>query len=259
MFIKAMLLDRNDWIAREQLFKRAVGAQRLDCGCEHHQYGWMLQHVGRVHEAVEQLREANDMLALYVYTPLTLAEALVADGKADEAREFYGAAESLAPKPSFANWIAYSEAAASGDQRALLNPKLPISAALRSALIQGYGALASGDAAAKARAVQSLTALPAEEQDDRVAHLLGALGANHEALEVAARWAEADFPGPAILWYRDMRGALSDPAFPALAARLGLMNYWKQTRTMPDVCKEPAAPHFCTMLQGSGRRPTSAT
>ena len=40
----------------------------IDCGCEDHQNGWMLVNVGRVAEGVEQLRQANDMLALYVYT-----------------------------------------------------------------------------------------------------------------------------------------------------------------------------------------------
>src|SRR5688500_11671170 len=42
LWIKSMLIDRHDWIGRESLLKRAVAARRLDCGCEHHQYGWML-------------------------------------------------------------------------------------------------------------------------------------------------------------------------------------------------------------------------
>ena len=248
LFIHAMLLKQNDWLGREKLLKRAVGAQRLDCGCEHHQYGWMLHQVGRLNDAIEQLREADDMLALYLYTPLTLADALVADGKADEARQYYAAAESLAAEPTMAGWIAYSEAASSGDVKALSNPQLPISPATRAALIEGYRALRSGDTEAKLRAVKSLTGLPQEEQDEQVAHLLGALGANHQAFELAVRWAEKEFPGPAILWYRDMRGTLADPRFPALVARLGLLNYWKQTKTRPDVCNEPSTPRFCAMI-----------
>ena len=71
LYIKSMVVDRHDWIGREDLLKRAIAARRLDCGCEYHQYGWMLVNVGRMAEAVEQLHQANDMLALYVYTPLT--------------------------------------------------------------------------------------------------------------------------------------------------------------------------------------------
>ena len=70
LYIKSMLVERHDWLGRESLLKRAVAARRLDCGCEYHQYGWMLMNVGRIAEAVERLRQANDMLALYVYTPL---------------------------------------------------------------------------------------------------------------------------------------------------------------------------------------------
>jgi len=91
-YIKSMLVDRHDWLTRENLLKRAVAARRLDCGCEHHQYGWMLLNVGRVAEALEQLRQADDMLALYVYTPLTLAEGLAVAGKTDEAKTFFDAA-----------------------------------------------------------------------------------------------------------------------------------------------------------------------
>ena len=35
-----------------------------------------------------------------------------------------------------------------------------------------------------------------------------------------------------------MRRTLDDPGFPALATQLGLMKYWKATRTKPDACNE---------------------
>src|SRR4030095_4303586 len=100
-YIKSMLLDRHDWIGREELLKRAVGARRLDCGCEHHPYGSLLQNVGRTAEAIEQLHQANDMLALYVYTPWTLAGALVSAGRFDEAKSYFDAAIDLAPHRDF--------------------------------------------------------------------------------------------------------------------------------------------------------------
>jgi hypothetical protein len=81
-----------------------------------------------------------------------------------------------------------------------------------------------------------------------VARLLSDLGAHHEAFEIAARLAQDEYPGPSLFWYPSMRGALSDPAFPALTAKLGLMNYWKTAHVRPDVCKEQAPPPFCRLI-----------
>ncbi len=248
LWIKSLLIDRHDWTGRETLLKRAVAARRLDCGCEHHQYGWMLANVGRIADAVDQLRQADDMLALYVYTPLTLAEALVAAGNPDDAKQYYDAAIKLAPDAAFANEIAVSEAIATRDATALLNPKLPISDELRAGLVSGYRALASGDGGAKAQAAQTLIALRQDQQNDGVAMLLADLGADHAAFQIAARLAAREYPGPSLFWYRGMRRTLADPGFPALAGQLGLMQYWKTNHVRPDVCSEQAPPPFCRMI-----------
>jgi tetratricopeptide (TPR) repeat protein len=248
LYIKSMLVEPHDWLGRESLLKRAVAARRLDCGCEYHQYGWMLTDVGRIAEAVERLRQANDMLALYVYTPLTLADALVAAGNAEEAKSYYNAAIDLAPDSGFAKRIMVTKATRTGDAEALRDPDLPIAAELRAALQKAYGAVASGDAGAKAEAVQALLALPEGQQGDTVARLLANLGAAHEAFQVATRLATTKYHGPALFWYRDMRATLSDPGFPAVAVQLGLMNYWKTSHTRPDVCTEKNAPPFCRMI-----------
>lgn len=248
LYIKAMLFDRSDWVVREGLFKRAVAARRLDCGCEHHQYGWLLLSVGRVAEALEQLHQANDMLALYIYTPLWLAKALVVADKPEEAKAAFDAAAALAPDPDLAGSLMMSKAAETGDLEALADSKLPFPPEQRAALLKGYRAAASGDAAAKADAVRTLLALPPEQQTDPVARLLAGFGATHEALGVATRLASRYFPGPTIFWHPRMRATLSDPGFPAVAEKVGLMKYWKKTRTRPDVCKEAAPPPFCRMI-----------
>ena len=248
LWIKSLLVDERDWTAREDLLKRAVAARRLDCGCEHHQYGAMLLKVGRVGASVEQLRQADDMLALYVYTPLSLASALVAAGKPEEAKRYFDAAISLAPDSDFADGIAVSRAIKTSDTKSVLDPKLPIPAKLRAALLQGYRALASQNASDKAQAVQAILALPEDQQNDATASLLADLGATHAAFQIASRLATRDSPAPSIFWYPSMRGALSDPGFPAVAAQLGLMRYWKTTHAKPDVCAEKAPPPFCGMI-----------
>jgi tetratricopeptide (TPR) repeat protein len=249
LYIKSMLVDRHDWLGRESLLKRAVAARRLDCGCEHHQYGWMLLNVGRVADSVDELRQANDMLALYVYTPLTLAQSLLAAGKRDEARTYFDAAIELAPDSGFAAGLSAYKAAQTGDIGLLLDPSLPISAATRAALLKGYRAAGSPNAAARAAAIQALLALPQDQQDEAVARVLADLGADHEAFLVATRLATTEeYPGPSLFWYRNMRGTLNDPGFPAVAEQLGLMKYWRATRTRPDVCNEKGPPPFCRLI-----------
>ncbi|RYZ72818.1 MAG: hypothetical protein EOP91_07070 [Lysobacteraceae bacterium] len=249
LYIKSMVVDRHDWIGREALLKRALAARRLDCGCEYHQYGWMLVNVGRTAEALEELHRANDMLALYVHTPLTLADALVTAGKPGEAIAFYDAAIDLAPDAAFAKRLTSYKAMDSRDTALLADPALPLPTQLRAALLEGERALASADPAARAHAVQTLLALEERQQWEAVPKLLADLGANHEAFLVASRIATTrEYPGPSLFWDRSLRSTLSDPGFPAVARQLGLLDYWKTGRTRPDVCNEKQAPPFCSMI-----------
>ena len=252
LWIKSLLIDEHDWSGRESLLKRAVAARSLDCGCEHHQYGEMLLQVGRVAEAVEQLRQANDMLALYVYTSFSLANALVVAGKPEEAKPYYDAATDLASDPGFVDRIAVREALESGGYdaraKALLDPKLPMEPEIRAALLKGYRAMASGNAEASAQAVQTLLALPEARQNGRIARLLADLGADHEAFEMVRRIMTAERDDPTLFWYPSMRRVLNDPGFPALAQQLGLMTYWKTSHSRPDVCGEQGPPPFCRLI-----------
>ncbi len=248
MYIKAVLLDRDDFIGKESLFQRAVAARRLDCGCEHHQYGTMLADVGRLIEAVDQLRQANDTLSLYLPTTISLADTLVIAGKPEQAKPVFDAAIKLAPNTRFANRITVARAMSTGDSKVLLDPKLSMPAEMSTPLVAGYRAVESGHAGAKAQAVQALLALPEDQQFYAIAWLLADLGATHEAFRIASRLVTGRSSGPSIFWHRSMRSALDDPAFPALATQLGLMKYWKATRTKPDACNDKSAPAFCRMI-----------
>lgn len=242
---KAYLIDPQDWAAQETLFKRAIEAQPLDCGCEHYGYWLKLESVGRVGAAIEQFRAATDMLALWPDSQFAQASALVAAGRGEEARTHFDAAIDLSKEANLDKWIAVSEGTETGNYAAaiaaLRNPLFDVGNESRPALLSGYEALASGAPQARKKATQDLLALPRDKQSETVATLLAYLGADQAALLMTTK-------RPWLLWHRSMRGVLSEPAFPAVANQLGLMTYWRTSRTKPDICMTTSAPLFCRMI-----------
>jgi DNA-binding winged helix-turn-helix (wHTH) protein len=242
---KAYLIDPHDWVAQEALFKSAIAAKPLDCGCEYYGYGLKLESVGRLGAAIEQYRAATDMLALWPDSQLSLARALGAADRGEQARPYVDAAIDLSKDPNLGKRLAVTEGTETGDyaaaMTALRSPQLQIPTESRAALSSGYEALTSAAPQAKMKAIQGLLALPKDQQSGTVATMLAALGANHEALQVAAHI-------PWLFWRRSMRGVLNEPAFPAVAKQLGLMTYWRTSRTKPDICLTKTEPPFCRMI-----------
>ena len=74
------------------------------------------------------------------------------------------------------------------------------------------------------------------------------LGDNHTAMKIFVAGIGSRFDWPSLLWYPSMRGVLSDRDFPAVAERLGLINYWRKSHTKPDACTAKPRPPFCRMI-----------
>ena len=250
--MKSMLIDLNDQADQEKLLKQAIAARPLDCGCEHFLYGMVLDNVGRQADATEQYRRAIDMLALDELSQLKLANSLVVLGRADEAKAHFDAANDLAADPGWPSLIAVVEAPDTRDYRAgikgIQDPKLGATSAETAAYLAGFQAMLSGDKNTKARAVPLLVALPKDVQGPWTVRLIAALGAPHQALQMLVDNLGSRFDWPSALWYPSMRGALDDPAMPGILQRLGLIKYWRTTRTRPDVCSAGPAPAFCRMI-----------
>ena len=250
---KSALIDPADLLQREALLQRAMKARPLACGCEHLLHGYFLYEAGRIQDALAQFRRSTEVIALDPDSQLAFAEALVDIGEAEQARTHFEAGVELSSDPTMRQQVALWYAPFTGDYRAALeaarNPNIPLSATVRQALLASYQALLSKDPAARPTAVTKLLAVPPGTANEFVIPLLGALGANREAINrVEAAAALRKSGARSYLFVPSMAGALRDPAFPAAAQRLRLIDYWRTSRTRPDVCSTKGPPPFCRMI-----------
>lgn len=248
---KNYLIDQGDLVAREALVKQGIASRPLACGCEHHFYGNVMMEVGRIDDAVDEYRRGVDVLPLNGSTQIALAEALIADGKPEQSKDHFDAAVDMVDDPTMRDQITvmtapFLEDYAAADH-ALHNPKFEMAAPVAAAVGKAFQALQSHNPADTSAAVSALSALPPTQGGRLATTLLGALGANAQALQ---RISVLSYLGEVRiwLWYPSMASAIRDPSFPAVAKRLGLMHYWKVTHTKPDVCSGKDPPPFCSMI-----------
>lgn len=58
-------------------------------------------------------------------------------------------------------------------------------------------------------------------------------------------------PTTSALFLPEMKAFRQDPRFMPLAARLGLVDYWRKTGNWPDFCAEPDLPYDCAAVAGA--------
>ncbi|WP_309602328.1 TIR domain-containing protein [Sphingomonas sp.] len=240
---------------REKLHLKSIAVRPSDCGCEYMGYGAFLNRVGRNAEAVDAFKRAHDMIPLSADVIANVAESLFVGGRADEARQNATEALKAWPNYSFMRKVLVRSAFWTGryDEalKLLADPSTELSQKQRSALAAALRALQSSNAAAKTNARESLMQLAGDGSADGALLItaLAALGANDEALAVAAGRVERDGPRALpVLFEPALATARRSPKFAQIAQRFGLANYWRESRHLPDFCKEASPPALCTNL-----------
>ena len=189
---KSLAIDSAALAEREALLKQALRVRALSCGCEHNIYAGFLDEVGRGADALAQHRRAVDTLALEWESQEWLAVSLAMAGNEREAQQHVDAAVQLTGDTGQRSIMALILAPIDHDYPAAIAglgaPTLtygkPVLAAWRVAL----QALAAGPAGDRATGIAALAALPDDGQETVVTvGLLGALGANREALGLIER------------------------------------------------------------------------
>ncbi len=123
------------------------------------------------------------------------------------------------------------------------------------AVQQALAALAQGDTAARDAAAQMLVEL-GRSKPTRARFMvaaLAALGQDVQALQLADEIAGgAGVPPTQIFFQPALANARTLPEFAALTQRLGMYDYWRQSRRLPDFCSTTAPPPLCTGLATPG-------
>lgn len=250
---KSYLIDPGDLVRRERFLEQALKARQLACGCEHLYYGYMLQEVGRLHDAAEEFSRSTDILPLFSYSHLELGNILTALGQRQAAKPHIDSAIELENDSEFAARVALTDAVLGRDfakaQKLISDPNFPAPPERKAAFKAAFDAILSGEPSAKSRAISELTARPAPEWGRVAASVLGELGANTEALATVETAAKARVIGARDwLYWPSMAGARSDRAFPGVAERLGLIRYWRTTKKRPDFCLAKNPPLVCRTI-----------
>jgi tetratricopeptide (TPR) repeat protein len=205
-------------------------------------------------EAVEQYQRAKAIMPLSPAVTLRLVHALYLSGDEEEADRITSDMLKIWPdaialrqvRLKSALWTKrYDEALAMLEEKGL-----HLTRAQSDALRATFEALRSGDSAAKASAAATLTAMSHDvRRNDRlVVAGLAALGANDAAIDAAQRLIrERGHPLADVLFEPNLAAASTSPRYGSLVTGLGLADYWRRSRSLPDICGDQAKATFCTV------------
>ena len=242
--VQAMQLPATAYAAQERLLKRASESRLTACGCEVVSYGALLVTVGRVREAVVQFQRAHQREPLGPHA-INLSFGYTDMGDAERSDQAFAKwSEVFAGTPEFPS-LAMQRAAYAGRwseaARLAVDAARPVS---RDALIAAFGALASGDPTRIAAAQSGVRNVATASPDPWFyGVVLAALSDWPAALDVVARTSN-----PSVLFHPAFLSLRHDPRYLDALERQGLIKYWRETHTRPDLCSASDAPAFCKTL-----------
>ncbi len=253
---RVYLVDQTDLVGIDRAYRAALAARPSECGCVYAGYGRFLLSVGRAGEALAMFRRARDTVPLHGAPLAGIGRILAGTGRIDAARQTFAELAALVPQQrlladvvvSNSLWTRdYGEALRLMDRTTMFGPP-----ALKAAAEGGLRALASGDAAdRRAAATEMLRQTAACNCIDnfnlRMVAALGDARGAFAGLAVLALKYPFDVREP-VAWDPIFAGVRREPGFPALAQRVGLLRYWRETRTRPDFCRAGNAPPICATI-----------
>jgi DNA-binding winged helix-turn-helix (wHTH) protein len=249
---EALALDPQQRIERERLLRRAVALEPLYTDRAQAMLSDFLREVGRAEEAFQldlglarQNPEQGDAQGRLFFSA-------AATGRWPAANQALTHVKTLDPVQARA--LSWRRALWRGDWADAERLLQPLDPTMDAAHIATYRALASGEAERKDAAARQVLALPGDCCGLMQAALLTQLGHRGEAIAVLERLETASPSGTPppnlglVLADPAMRALWRDPAIEPLLRRIGLIDYWRASRSPPDLCGDREAPAFCRLL-----------
>lgn len=251
---QTLLLPATDWSGRERLLREAV-ARSPSSPMANFWLGAMLAETGRIHDAIPFTRRSASGDLVYDWGIFN-ASILCGAGQTEEALKEIESSRNLMPESVFAQdveVICFSYAGRWDQARkSLAGPPAPgAETPYRGAATDAYLAAAISRAPADLAKARGLALEKARQGPAAVftaVSLLSAEGFLDDAFALAERYDPNMAPGsnPNVQMFTPpMRNMHRDPRFMRLAARIGLVDYWRSSGHWPDFCAEPDLPYDC--------------
>lgn len=251
--VRAFLRPRTDFAGMERDFLAAVHGHASDCGCAFVAYGQFLIGTGRASEARRWFARAHDVAPLDPKPLAALGRFNAQEGQLADARQNFADLDALSAGPQATGKTLVSNAlwtrdyARAADIAASNRPSAD--PAVQATIVAGFRALASGDAAAKARVAAVLDAQTTECKCNGTfnARMLGAPDAALRQLTAIAA-ARPDIAIEAVSADPVFAKVRYLPGFAPIAIKLGLVAYWRAMKIKPDFCVGTSPPPICRTI-----------
>jgi TolB-like protein/Tfp pilus assembly protein PilF len=232
--------DRGDLLDAESSFFFAINLEKNEA-TPHHWYSILLARVGRLQEALEEARKAQNLDPKSAVIASNLAGVYLQLGNNEEAERYAQVARQLGIAPNTGIDADIAMQRGEWDRaKELLLAQEQLPAALRPFIPTFVDAVR--DPAKRPATIEEMRKLDPKvaKQTELIAPYL-ALGAVDDAYRVMFDALDRNDPWShdwdlSHVWGDDGRKFRTDPRFAQLAERLGIVDYWKQYG-FPDNCK----------------------
>ena len=242
----------DDWRKRLELLDRAVEREPYEAIL----YGYRslnLQDVGRMTDAVADATKAVELDPLSSATAAARVWALIYAGRASTAKDEIDNAYRLWPNNPDIIAVDFAYSLRYGDPRhaeqliskGVMDVSDKATLPTRKLLMARENPSPANIEGALAAWRAELGSRPTKARVSRYLLALGTFGKMGDAFQLVSDPRYQPFVDPQVMFRPEFEGLRHDPRFMGVAARFGLVTYWRSTGRWPDFCGDSNLPYDC--------------